>query len=161
VVFNLFNGYWQQPDPSKPGNLVNMNYLYYQFTIPIGKSIMPFSQSLREMTATEMLSEIKNYKTKKLPTSFLETEFWLRWTLALAPLVFAICGIPLGIVSERGGKSIGFGLSLVVLFVFYFMLVTALNTAEKGIFPAYLVMWLPDFVILVGGVFLWRKMLKT
>ena len=161
VVFNLFKGYWQKPNPAKPDNLVHMNFMYYQFTIPIGGDIMPFSQSLREMTASEMRVEIQNYKLKKLPVNFLETEYWLRWTLALAPFVFAVCGIPLGIVSERGGKSIGFGMSLVVLFIYYFMLVAALNISEKGLFNPAVLMWLPDFVIFVCGLYLWKRMLKT
>lgn len=161
VIFNLYNGYWQKPNPARPGNLVHLKYLYYQFTIPIGGSVMPFSQSLREMTATEMKQEINNYRAKKLPTTFLETEYWLRWTLALAPFVFAICGIPLGVVAERGGKSIGFGMSLVVLFIYYFMLVAALNISEKGYFYPGIVMWLPDAVIFAGGLVLWKRMLKT
>jgi lipopolysaccharide export system permease protein len=113
------------------------------------------------MTAPEMAAEIKSYRQKNLPTSFLETEYWLRWTLALAPFVFAVCGIPLGIVAERGGKSIGFGMSLVVLCVYYFLLITSLNVSEKGYFTASLAMWLPDFVILVCGIFLWKRMLRT
>jgi lipopolysaccharide export LptBFGC system permease protein LptF len=161
VIFNLFSGYWQKPDPSKPEDLVHMNFLYYQFIIPIGGDMMPFSQSLREMTAAEMRVEIKNYRLKKLPVTFLETEYWLRWALALAPFVFAVCGIPLGVVSERGGKSIGFGMSLVVLFVYYFMLVAALNISEKGYLDPSIAMWLPDFVIFACGIFLWKNMLKT
>ena len=161
VIFNLFKGYWQKPNPAKPDDLVNMNYAYYQFTIPIGGDIMPFSQSLREMTATEMKAEINNYRLKKLPLTFLETEYWLRWTLALAPFVFAVCGIPLGVVSERGGKSIGFGMSLIVLFIYYFMLVSALNISEKGYLNPGIAMWIPDFAILLCGLFLWKRMLKT
>ena len=161
VIFNLFKGYWQKPNPSKPDTLIHMNYLYYKFTIPLGGDIMPFSQSLREMTATEIMSEIRNYRLKKLPTNFLETEYWMRWTLALAPFVFAICGIPLGVISERGGKSIGFGMSLVILFVYYFALVSALNVSEKSYFSPGIVMWLPDFLILITGVILWKRMLKT
>ena len=161
VVFNLFNGYWQKPNPARPDNLVHLKYLYYQFSIPIGGDVMPFSQSLREMTASEMKKEINNYRLKKLPTTYLETEYWLRWSLALAPFVFAICGIPLAVVSERGGKSIGFGMSLVVLFIYYFMLVSALNISEKGYFYPGFVMWLPEVVILICGLFLWKKMIKS
>jgi LPS export ABC transporter permease LptF len=161
VIFNLFKGYWQKPNPAKPADLVHMNFAFYQFTIPLVSDVMPFSQSLREMTASEMKTEIKNYRLKKLPVTFLETEYWLRWTLALAPFVFAVCGIPLGVVSERGGKSVGFGISLVVLFVFYFMLVAALNISEKGYVNPAIAMWLPDVVILCCGAFLWKRMLKA
>ncbi|MBN1824431.1 MAG: LptF/LptG family permease [Endomicrobiales bacterium] len=161
VIFNLFNGYWQKPNPSRPGNLVHMNYDYYQFIIPFEGDVMPVSQSLKEMPATELLREIRNYKKKNLSTNFLETEYWLRWILALAPFVFGLIGIPLGIITERGSKSIGFGLSMVIIFLYYFLLVAALNLSEKGLASPALVMWLPDFALAAGALFFWRKMLKS
>lgn len=161
VVFNLFNGYWQKPNPAHPENLINMNFRSYQFVIPLGSSVLPFSQSLREMTGTQLRAEMASYRKKQLATNFLENEYWLRWTLALAPFVFVIVGIPLGIVTERGGRPIGFGLSLLVIFVYYMLLVTGINLGEKGTVRPYIILWLPDVTVAVAGVFLWKRMLKT
>ena len=111
------------------------------------------------MPSPILLNEIKNYKKLKLPVSVFETEYWLRYVLAFAPFCFLIIGIPLAISVEKGGK-IGFGLSLIVIFLYYILLVLSINAGEKNIIPSALVLWLPDVVLLVSGLFLWRKMLR-
>ncbi len=160
VVFNLFNGFWQQPNPAKPQSLVNLNFQTYRFAIDMDNKNTPFGQSLREMNARELRAEINAYRQKKMPTNFLETEYWMRYVLAAAPLVFALIAIPLGLILEKGGKGIGFGISLIVLFVYYILLVSGINLSEKGLAAPSVVMWLPDVVTLVFAGYLWRIMLK-
>jgi lipopolysaccharide export LptBFGC system permease protein LptF len=160
IIFNLKNGYWQKPNPAQPENLVHMKFSNYTFTIPITEQTIPFSQSLKEMTGKELLKEIKSYKQKNLPGQFLETEYWLRWTLAVAPVFFAIIGMPLGIVLEKGGKSISFGLSLLILFGYYIILITGLNIGEKGYLHPGIILSLPNAVAFLLGIWLWKKMLK-
>ncbi|MFH1369540.1 MAG: LptF/LptG family permease [Elusimicrobiota bacterium] len=159
VVFCLYRGFWQKPNPSKPENLVHLNFIKYIFSIPMGGQILPISQSLHELTGKELLNEISAYRSKKLPTNFLETQYWLRWALAFAPLVMALVGIPLGIVLERGGKSIGFGVSLALIFAYYILLVIGLNFGEKGLLRPGVILWLPDAALLGTGVWLWKRML--
>jgi lipopolysaccharide export LptBFGC system permease protein LptF len=113
------------------------------------------------MTATQLRQEIARYKEKKMATCFLETEYWLRWVLAMAPLFFALVGVPLGMVSERGGKMIGFGMSLVIFFIYYMFLVIGLNLSEKGFIYPGIILWLPDLILLGTAFPLWRKMLRS
>ncbi len=160
VVFDMYRGYWQQANPKKLNTLVHLTFARYIFSVPIGSQLLPFSQSLREMPSRHLSAEIARYRKKKMATNFLENEYWLRWTLALAPLVFCLIGIPLGIITERGGKSIGFGISLLILFLYYLLLVTALNVGEKGFAPPGLVLWTPNIVGAGAGLWLWRRMLK-
>lgn len=161
VIFSLNHGFWQNPNPSRPLNLVNMRFAHYQFTIPLGESVMPVSQSFREMTGAQLRGEIAAYRHKNMPTNMLENEYWLRWILACAPFVFALAGIPLGIVTERGGKSIGFGLSLLVMFGYYLLLITGLNLGEKGYAAPALVLWLPNVATALAGLYFWKRMLRT
>ncbi|HBU69826.1 MAG TPA: hypothetical protein DEE98_05520 [Elusimicrobia bacterium] len=160
VLFLLYNGYWQKANPAHPENLIHLKFSSYQFTIPLGGEVIPVSQSLREMSGRQLRVEMKAYRDKKMPTNFIETEYWLRWTLAFAPFVFAVVGIPLGIVLERGGRSIGFGISLLVLFAYYLLLVTGLNMGEKGYAAPKYVLMLPNAAAFLAGLWLWRKMLK-
>lgn len=160
VAFLMYNGFWQKPDPAQPANYMHMTFAQYMFNVPLGGQIMPVSQSLHEMTGSELMQEIKSYKEKNMPANFLEATYWMRWSLALAPFVMALAGIPLGIVLERGGKSIGFGISLGVIFGYYLLLVTGLNFGEKGIVAPALILWLPDAALLVAGIWLWKRMLK-
>lgn len=160
VVLNLYNGYWQKTNPSHPGRLVHLTFSAYTFPIPFGDTTASASTSLREMTFSELRREIAVYTTRRMPTGFLENELWLRFVLALAPLMFAFIGIPLGVITEKGGKSIGFGMSLLILFGFYLLLVTAMNIGENGFIKPRFVLWLPHAVLLGTGTWLWRKMLR-
>jgi lipopolysaccharide export LptBFGC system permease protein LptF len=160
VVFNMFNGFWQQPNPAKPQDLVHLNFQSYTFAIDMDNKPTPFGQSLREMDAKQLLEEIKKYREKKMPTNFLETEYWMRYVLAAAPLVFALIAIPLGLILEKGGKGIGFGVSLVVIFVYYILLVSGINLSEKGIAPPVLIMWIPDLITSGFAGYLWYVMLQ-
>jgi lipopolysaccharide export LptBFGC system permease protein LptF len=63
-------------------------------------------------------------------------------------------------MAGKGGKTIGFGMSLGVIFVYYMLLVVALNIGEKGYIPSCYIMWLPNFVIASIGLILFRKMGK-
>ncbi|MCK9582150.1 MAG: LptF/LptG family permease [Endomicrobiales bacterium] len=159
IIFSLIKGYLQKPDPEKLDTLSLIKFDTYKFKIPITKDAVPASVSLREMPSPILLSEIKSYKKLKLPVAVFETEYWLRYVLAFAPFCFLIVGIPLAISVEKGGK-IGFGLSLVVIFLYYILLVLSINAGEKNILPSALVLWLPNVVVLSSGVFLWRKMLR-
>ncbi|MGA2090261.1 MAG: LptF/LptG family permease [Endomicrobiales bacterium] len=160
VILTLHNGYWQKPNPSRPGDLINMTFRTYLFPIAIGDKVMPTSQSLREMTFNELRQEIKKYQLNKMPTYFLENELWLRFVLAIAPLMFAIIAVPLGIITEKGAKSIGFGMSLLILFGFYILLVTSMNISENGYIKPQYILWMPHIIMGATGVYLWKKMLR-
>ncbi|MBN1621349.1 MAG: LptF/LptG family permease [Endomicrobiales bacterium] len=160
IVFDLYRGYWQKPNPAMPENLIHLKFFQYKFNIPLGTNKIPMSQSLKEMNGDELRREILKYRQKKLPTNFLEVEYWIRWILATAPFFFALVGVPLGIVLEKGKKSISFGISLLILFTYYLLLVTGLNIGEKGYVSPRLILWMPNMITFILGIFLWRKMLK-
>lgn len=160
VVFTLYNGYWQKPDPNNQSDFIYLQFQRYQFVIRMAASMIPFSQSTQEMSGAELLKEMENYRQKKLPTTGLEVQYWLRWTLAFSPILMALMGIPLGIVLERGGKSVGFGVSMLVLFGYYVLLVTGMNLGEKGYFAPGVIAWLPNAASLLVGALLWKRMVK-
>ena len=84
----------------------------------------------------------------------------MRWILAIAPIAFVLIALPIGIMSGKGGKAIGFGMSLGVIFLYYMLLVVAMNLAENGHVEAKFIMWLPNLVITACGLFLFTKMVK-
>jgi lipopolysaccharide export system permease protein len=61
-------------------------------------------------------------------------------------------------MAGKGGKAIGFGMSLGVILIYYMLLVISINLGEKGIMPSAIILWLPDFVITCIGLMLFKKM---
>ena len=85
------------------------------------------------------------------------TEYNKRFSFSLACLTFALIGIPLGITAHRQETSAGFGLSLVVAFT-YFLIIIVVNTIRtKASLHPELLIWLPNVIFLIlGGVLFFR-----
>lgn len=84
-------------------------------------------------------------------------EFNRRIALPTACLVLVLIGIPLGLSSKKGGKGAGFVLTIVLVFVYYFISVTGLSFARSGKLPPVVGVWLANITFgLVGLVLLWR-----
>jgi LPS export ABC transporter permease LptF/LPS export ABC transporter permease LptG len=84
-------------------------------------------------------------------------EFNRRLALPTACLVLVLIGIPLGLSSKKGGKGAGFVLTIVLVFVYYFISVTGLSFARSGKLPPVLGVWLANTIFgLIGLLLLWR-----
>jgi LPS export ABC transporter permease LptG/LPS export ABC transporter permease LptF len=87
-------------------------------------------------------------------------EFHQRFALPLACVLLALVGVPLGISSRKGGKSLAFILTVVLAFVYYLSFITLIGLAKKGSLPVALAVWTPDVVFLVTGLFLTSRLEK-
>jgi LPS export ABC transporter permease LptG/LPS export ABC transporter permease LptF len=84
-------------------------------------------------------------------------EFNRRLALPTACLVLVLIGIPLGLSSKKGGKGAGFVLTIVLVFIYYFISVTGLSFARNGKLPPVVGVWLANAVFAVVGILLlWR-----
>ena len=81
-------------------------------------------------------------------------EFHRRLALPSACLVLALVGIPLGLSAKKGGKSSGFVLTIVLVFVYYSLSLVGVSLAKEGRLPVPLGTWLADILFLGGGIFL-------
>jgi len=77
-------------------------------------------------------------------------EFHQRLALPFACIAFALVGLPLGVTTNRGGRSTGLVLSLVLMFAYYMSFVGGLRA---GLSPG-LGAWLPNIVFSALGIFL-------
>jgi len=82
-----------------------------------------------------------------------QVSYYKKFSLAFACLVFVIIGAPLGYLFKRGG--IAGILTGVFLFSSYYILVIAGEEfADRRNFPAFWGMWLPNFILLAFGIYL-------
>src|SRR5215470_9298960 len=85
-------------------------------------------------------------------------EYHRRLALPTACIVLALVGIPLGLSSKRGGKSTGFVLTILLVFLYYSLSLIGVSLARQGRLTPAAGVWLADAVFLVGGaVLLWRS----
>ncbi len=87
----------------------------------------------------------------------LAVEFHNRFTYPLAPLIFALIGVPLGIQSNRSGRGTGFSLALIVFLSYYLSLSLAETLVIEAGFPPLLSLWLPNLIFFTGGAILFHQ----
>jgi LPS export ABC transporter permease LptF/LPS export ABC transporter permease LptG len=81
-------------------------------------------------------------------------EFYNRFALPTACLVLAMVGIPLGLSSKKSGKSGGFVLTIVLVFVYYFVSLIGVSLAKQGrVSPAFGA-WLANLVFFAAALYL-------
>ncbi len=158
--FFIYDGYWQKANLPDINSMTHMTFKSYCFFIPLVEVIKERALRVSEMSSPEILKTIKTCKEQGIPFAAGETEFWVRWIYALAPIAFVIIAIPIGIMAGKSGKVIGFGMSLGIILVYYTLLILALNLSEKEYVPANLIMWLPNVTVTAAGICLFIKMVK-
>ncbi len=84
-------------------------------------------------------------------------EFHSRFALPTACLVLAMVGIPLGLSSKKSGKSGGFVLTIVLVFVYYFISLIGVSLAKQGRLSPALGAWLANLVFFAAALFLLRQ----
>ncbi len=114
-------------------------------------------KKLDEMTIRELLITQKAYEAAHADVTGIQMEIYRRFSLPMASFVFAIVGAPLGVQKQRSSSSVGFGLSVVIIFVYY-AIMTFLEALGKGhALPPFLAVWLPNFIALAMGCLLIHK----
>jgi lipopolysaccharide export LptBFGC system permease protein LptF len=128
-----------------------------QFPIPLDKFYKEYlsGRRLSSYTLSELMTFIGDGADGKLLEAHVELN--KRFSASLACLAFALIAVPLGITTHRKETSVGFGLSLVVAFTYFFFIIMA-DTFRNvpAAHPSFLI-WIPNVLfITLGSVLFWR-----
>jgi len=79
-------------------------------------------------------------------------EFYKKFSIPFACLTFVVFAFPVGLLTRRSGRAVGFGVGLFVSIVYWSLLIAGQTFGmQRPNFSPFLAMWIPNFVILVGG----------
>jgi len=128
-----------------------------------------FVPGWKDMTTPELMAEIDRFTgpdaepIRKEKLNDLLTRVRLRWARAFDVLSLALLGVPLGVLTRRGRKLVGFGVSVLVVVVLYFPLVVAGKAMSKNdvLGMGFLWPWGSVVVITVLGLLLLRRQIKV
>jgi LPS export ABC transporter permease LptG/LPS export ABC transporter permease LptF len=81
-----------------------------------------------------------------------------RFSYPAACLVLMLVGVPLGVISRRGGKSSGFVFTLLLVILYYILSYTGVSLARQDKLPVVLAVWMANILFAIGGVFLLWQM---
>ncbi|HLI85253.1 MAG TPA: LptF/LptG family permease [Bryobacteraceae bacterium] len=86
-------------------------------------------------------------------------ELHRRYSLPVACIMLALVGIPLGIVTRKGGKSAAYIMAvLLAFFCYHLSSITLIGVARQQKLPVPVAMWLPDAVFGIAGIILLIRM---
>ncbi len=146
-------------DPS--GQTSNIKFKEYKYPFVEGPmELAKVPEDSTEMNLKQAIQAEKIYeKTGNLKeVRRIRVRIQEKFTLPFACLVFGLIGSSLGSKSNlRSSKSQGFGLSVILILIYYVMSFIFSSFGVKGILPPILAAWLPVLISLAGGIYLLRK----
>ncbi|MFL6313008.1 MAG: LptF/LptG family permease [Terriglobales bacterium] len=121
----------------------------------------PIPKPAQDAVPVAQLSTQELYRQKYNPNKEFARWYWIefnrRLALPTACLVLVLIGIPLGLSAKKGGKGAGFLLTIVLVFIYYFVSIIGVSLARGGKISPVLGVWMANIVFgLIGVVLLSR-----
>ena len=157
ITLKLVHGTIDEVDEKEPYRYHRSSFNKYYLDLPLpAQTRAAVSKRPKDMTIRELQEKVVELRQKKMNPSPLLTEINRKLSLAFASLSFALIAAPLGLRAKRGGGSSGFGLSLLLIIIYYILFTACQILGEKGVVPPTLI-WTPNIALAAVGCFLiWR-----
>ena len=109
--------------------------------------------------ASRRLTEEEKRPITDRTLSNYELEFHKKFSIPFGCLVFIVFAFPVGLLTRRAGRAVGFGIGLLISTLYWSMLIAGqtMGINNPAVSPA-LAMWYPNAVVLVLGLvaLLWK-----
>jgi lipopolysaccharide export system permease protein len=163
LTLRLENGtIHRRPVDKKADTYQVIGFTTYDINLNMGQQLTDGSgrqKKLREFPLPELWSKWQSAQTAQERRP-LSVELHKRFALPLAPLVFALVGVPLGIRSQRSGKGGGFATALAIFMAYYICATFSETLALESAFPIVATLWAPNLLFLSAGLLLLRQAAK-
>ncbi len=139
---------------------VNSLISFKRTTMSMKKSPMDISNTQKfpeEMNSREIKERIDRDRKMNLDYHWLEVQYHAKFSAPFACVVFAMIGVPFGLRPHRSSSSVGFGVSLVIIFFYYIMMVTFATIGNFNVLPPFIACWMPNIIFGAVGFYLIKK----
>lgn len=113
-----------------------------------------------DLTSDEMkqqIAQLKHDKGEPYMVNKLATRYAQRFSTPFTCIIFALIGAPLGLRHHRSSSAVGLGVSLLVIFVFYFVAVYLSTFGDNGRISPEVAAWSPIALgTILGIILIWR-----
>lgn len=166
AIFDKKNSSWIFSDGSifsidQGGQTTNIQFEKYRYPFDEGPlDLARVPKDATEMSLKQALEAERIYKeTGNLKEiRRIQVRIQEKFTLPCACLVFGLIGSSLGSKSNlRSSKSQGFGLSVILILIYYVMSFVFSSFGVKGLLSPIIATWLPVLISLCGGIYFLRK----
>ncbi|MEI6490965.1 MAG: LptF/LptG family permease [Verrucomicrobiota bacterium] len=164
LLLRLFNARFEQRDEKEPRELSKIQQGIVMkegvFPISLKKFFAEFQGSRRMSSYT--LPELVDFLAKGAGDRQTEAvvEFNKRFSTSLACCAFVLIAIPLGITTHRKETSVGFALSLVIAFTYFFFIIMADTFRNNPAAHPAVLIWIPNVLFFTLGSYLFSRLAK-
>lgn len=140
------------------GQMVSTKFDTLRVTVP--RSPQDFTlapKQPQDMSIRELLGEIARYRGNGGDVGPFVGELNAKIATALSAVAFVVLAVPLSLRPHRSGPSMGFGMSILILVVYYIIAIPSQLAADGHVLSPVFAAWLPDLLVgAAGAVLLFR-----
>ena len=144
----------------------NTRTKFLSFLYPLGSeltNIAKLSKDPNDMNIEEAIMAMKLYQSSGniKEARRMMVRIQEKFTLPIACSVFALIGCSFGVMQKKGGgRSQSFGLSIILILIYYILSFSFSSLGVKGIINPLLAAWSPVFLSMLGGGLLLKQASK-
>ncbi|MBI5417333.1 LptF/LptG family permease [Candidatus Poribacteria bacterium] len=159
ITLKLYNGMMHQMSEKETAHYYQMKFDEHWINLDLNFAMANRmeSRSTSEMSIDELnneINKIKNIGKNSVEKNVLTVELHKKISIPFACFAFTLVAAPLGVMIKKSGKSVGFGISLILIIIYYAILITGVALGERGQLVPWIGIWFPNFILSFVGIVL-------
>lgn len=144
-----------------PEGKVNLRMTFQTQSLTLGltpRQLAKTTEDPDDMSVVRLGEYISLLEKQGQAVQALKVTWHLKFALPLSCLFLALVGATVGAGGHRrGGASVGFGQSVLIVFVYYLVMTLARSLGGAGKMPPLLAAWLPNLLFALAAFWLVRR----
>jgi lipopolysaccharide export system permease protein len=164
LLLRLFNARFEQRDENDLSDVSKIQQGIVMkegvFPISLAKFFEEYQGNRRMSSYT--LPELIDFLAKGAGDRETEATVELnkRFSVSLACMAFVLIAVPLGVTAHRKETSVGFAISLVIAFTYFFFIIMADTFRNNPAAHPALLIWIPNVLFFCLGTYLFLRLAK-
>jgi LPS export ABC transporter permease LptF/LPS export ABC transporter permease LptG len=152
LTLHLAQGTTHEFDPQHPEQYSVISFTDTDIPIPLeqGGGTAAARRIPPVLSVRDLLAASRDPNPQGRQAALVELHY--RFALPVASLVLALVGIPLGLSTRKGGKSVGLILTMLLVFLYYIIMAFGLSFSKQGRLSPAIGLWLANWSFGIVGV---------
>lgn len=164
LLLHVYDARFEQRDEHEPRDVtkIRQGIVAKEGILPISLDEFYKEYLTGRRLSSYTLPELIEYLAKGAEGRPLEAQVELnkRFSASLACVAFALIAVPLGVTAHRKETSVGFALSLVVAFTYFFFIIMADTFRNNAAAHPAILIWIPNVLFVALGSYLFWRLSK-